>query len=386
MGEEELVPLLHRQAAPIPAQLPLPFQNKAHLESGVFHRLLLSGGQAQLVHVKAAGLPPGDEPSPAALPGGSCAVTFQHLHPGQAIKGKAVHQSIHPGCAVHALLGQHGPVRADILRAQRHIHRLLDLGHQTVAAQSVDGSSRDEIHLPRLQLHTVQALQHTGAVLLFDEGAEMVRRDAGPEAQPDTGARLAVQNIPRLVLPPGQAEVFPRLFPVRMGLDEQPVPGMKQLEQEAQLGAPARGVLLPQPERGILGQAVAQEAARPRQAGEPRGGTRAQGRGDQRGHPHLGAGLLPLSPAQEVVDHLAARDKIVYQVGFQPDHSLRFLAHIRSLLVGSFREHTTMPRLRCQRSAGKNSLRIWPDRLIIEDTRPGLCRPDLREVGKCSGI
>ena len=154
----------------------------------------------------------------------------------------------------------------------------------------------------------MQAVQQGRRVLPLDQLPEIRRRDAGPEPQPDARPRTGVQHVPRLILPGGQAEILPRPRPVRMGLEQQAVPGVEQFEQKAQADPPVRGVSLSQPGRRVFRQAVPQKNVRPRHPGQPRGSAGLERGGHQGGDPHLGTHPRPRSLPQKFVDHLAPGD------------------------------------------------------------------------------
>ena len=263
MGDKELLAPAGPQGTALPLELRLPLQHQEHLEPAVDTEGAPMGLPAQLhlIHIEAGGLLRRDQPLPPGLfrPGGGAEpVPGQQLLPGQAVKMEAVQQAVHAGGAIHALHRQAGTVRADVLRPQGDVHRLLQLGHQGIAPHGVGRARRDEVHLPRTDGDLVQAVQQGRRVLPLDQPPEIRRRDAGPEPQPDARPRTGVQHVPRLILPGGQAEILPRPRPVRMGLEQQAVPGVEQLEQKAQAGPPARGVSLPQPGRRVFRQAVPQ--------------------------------------------------------------------------------------------------------------------------------
>ena len=123
-----------------------------------------------------------------------------------------------------------------VLEHDREVSRLLQLDEQDARADRVGLPGRHEDRVATGDLDRVERREES-LVLGVDEGRELVGLQAVPEADPDGGTRLGVEDEPGLGLAVVAVEVPGGEGAVGVRVDREPLTAVEQLGQQLRLDA-----------------------------------------------------------------------------------------------------------------------------------------------------
>ncbi|HMD25589.1 MAG TPA: hypothetical protein VKH61_15950, partial [Streptosporangiaceae bacterium] len=133
------------------------------------------------------------------------------------------------------------------------------MANQDPGADRVHGSRRAQHVVTGRHRHPVGLGQHGLDVLAARPPGQFVRADVPAEPEVHGGIRLRLQHDPAFGLAVRPAQVLRREAPVGMHVDRQPLPRVKQLDQQPGIAAVPRYMLGTEPRHRVRGHRLGQQ-------------------------------------------------------------------------------------------------------------------------------